>query len=89
MWKIGYKDAKNSVSIMRVDIHECSPKDHYLYLYDVERIEVEREEIESDISEVEPDTKELAHVRGYFNPTAWLFAVSEDVIIENELNPSI
>lgn len=83
-WLIGYKE-DNTVFEMEVEVDEVSPKDHYLYLYNIEkRGGVENEELENeegDVVDVKPE--EIARVRGFFNPTAWLYAIHNDVIILN------
>jgi hypothetical protein len=85
MWTIGYKAGEQGVGEINVDVEECSPQEHYLYLYNVEeRLESKDAEGEEDSSNVQDiKANKQAHVRGYFNPAAWLYAIHGSVRLEN------
>ena len=84
-WVIGFKASnlegeQADVQEMLVNVDECSPKEHYLYLYD--EFEVADEEIiqeEGNIAEIQP--AKYAKVMGVFPPTAWLFAIKEEILV--------
>ena len=88
-WTIGYKDGDNGTLVeIEVDVDEVSPKDHYLYLYNIETAEDEvtdAEQPDENESEdvVEIEQKELAKVKGFFNPASWVYAISGDVLVLN------
>jgi len=74
-WTIGYKESeKSSIKKMIVWVDEVSPKEHYLYLYNVE---MKEQEVADDENVIELEEVAIAKVVGFFNPTAWVYAVNE------------
>lgn len=90
-WLIGFKGSnlegeQADIREMLVDVDECSPKEHYLYLYN--EFEVDDEEIvqtEGNVAELKP--AKYAKVMGVFPPTTWIFAIQEDVLVLAESDP--
>ena len=85
LWTIGYRGEENGpIQQMSVRVDEVSPKEHYLYLYDVETRE---QEVKDDEDVVELKEVEIAKVVGFFSPAVWIFAVNESadpVILFND-----
>lgn len=77
-WVIGYKVTENEIEHMVVDVDECSPNEHYLYLYNEFEVNEEPDEEGGNVAELKP--QKYAKVMGAFPPGSWLFAVHEDLI---------
>jgi hypothetical protein len=75
-WLIGYKVEEKTLGEMSVKVDQCSPKEHYLFLYNEE--EQEPIEVEDDVATVEPEA--LARVLGVISPGSWAYAINTDVI---------
>ncbi len=73
-WLVGYKIEEKTLGDMIVDVDQCSPRDHYLYLYNEEEQEVV---VEKDIANV-PEA--LARILGVITPGAWSYAIKLEVI---------
>lgn len=74
-WLIGYKDSEETIGEMLVSVDQCSPREHYLYLYN----EIEGEvDVEGDIAAVGPE--KLARILGSFAPGGWLYALNTDIL---------
>ena len=77
-WVIGYKVAEKELGEMVVDVDQCSPREHYLYLYNEEQ--TEPAESDSDVASIEPEA--LARILGCMAPGSWSFAIKTDIIEE-------
>jgi hypothetical protein len=80
-WIIGLKSDTMDYIPLEVDVDECSPKEHYLYLYDQYEATEEEADLDKDGNIVELEPKLLAKIMGFFPPTTWVFAIKDEVIV--------
>jgi hypothetical protein len=83
MWKIGFKVGEEEVGEMTVNVDECSPKEHYLYLYNEFKIE-EDDQIDEEGNVVEIEPQVMAKVMGVFPPTTWVYALQDGILVYPE-----
>lgn len=75
-WLVGYKVEEKTLGEMVVKVDQCSPREHYLYLYNEE--EQDPVEVEDDVATVEPEA--LARILGIIAPGSWSYAIKMDVV---------
>ncbi len=81
-WLIGYKIEDKTLGEMIVEVDQCAPREHYLYLYNEE--EQEPVEVEDDVAVIESES--LAKVLGVLPPGSWSYAINVEVIKSFEVS---